>query len=857
MRGRAVSCALARALVQPPRDAGAFRCIPICALIALSWLLTALGAWSNPSVSRFRLSSGAQVVVERVPDAPLVAIEVWVRAGVADETPQTSGAAHLLEHLIFKGTATLPPGALDEAFEQAGGVLDAFTERDWTRFHASVLPAQWQLPLQRLLHCLFQPQLSPDELAKERRLILSDEYALHHADPIRPARYALFAQAFPNHAYGLPLLGDPETLARLERDALQQFHKAHYRPERMVVVVAGAVEPESVRKVVEGALPELPAIHPPLAYDAPAGEGKLFVVSQGACLAFGVRTPPARDVEAWLCAEVLRVALAEPHRGLLYEGETLPFGRLHSEYLPRLQGSLLAFYALPPLQPQADWQATLRQRLERALQRIAQGEVRHALEQARGVALARHEATMRNYLERARWHGLCATLGIALSPEEYAARLSLLPIEQVERFAKAMLAPASPADATAPQDASAVPSPSQGRDVFRLQRHAPLPAPDRRTVARQRLTNGLRVVAIAAPDAESVVVQVAVGHRHGEFSPAVGELTAWMLFGETQNETERTLAARIARSGGSLRIEWSPAGTLITAFARPDSVVNVLSLLKEALFRAEMTESALQRAVARAVYERRYYEGAQGWRLLARNGEYLADESALSRVPLSAVRRYYDAHYRPENTVIVIAGAQRVEQLTEYVRSLFGEAWATTPTPPVSKSAALTRLALFTLTDPCGLGYAGYCWEASGVSPTEYYALQAWQLLLGEGKRARLFVETREQRGVGYALRTQTYMLRDGVLGVGWVQTAKSPADAAVVRAALTAPIQPEEHRRALALLRGEWERLRLNLSAFTATLAWAELSGLGYSTLWDAPPTAETLSSQVLEAVRRRWLRF
>ncbi len=63
-------------------------------------------------------------------------------------------------------------------------------------------------------------------------------------------------------------------------------------------------------------------------------------------------------------------------------------------------------------------------------------------------------------------------------------------------------------------------------------------------------------------------MHVAVGHALGE-SPAAGELTMRMLFGATQNETERTLAARIARSGGSLRIEWTPAGALITAYPDP------------------------------------------------------------------------------------------------------------------------------------------------------------------------------------------------------------------------------------------------------------------------------------------------
>jgi predicted Zn-dependent peptidase len=850
------------------------------ALGALLLLLTA-AAWGTPSVSRFQLANGLQVIVERVPNAPLTAVEVWVRAGVAQETAETSGVAHLLEHLLFRDAVGLPPDALDSAFENAGGILDAFTERDWTRFRASVLPDRWREPLQTLLRSLLAPALPADALEKERHLILRDEYALHHADPIRPARYALFAERFPQHPYGLPLLGNPDTLARLDIEAVRQFHRAYYRPDRMVVVVVSAVETDAVRQVVEHALSIIP--HPPCPPLPQAGEGGtqgappcaptplshpvgeglgvratksaypmptvnpvvvllsdskegVVVANHTDLLVLGLPTPPAQDIDGWLCAEVLRVALAEPHRGLLYEGEP-PFGRLVSEYLPRLQGSLLALYALPPVQPTEDWQAQTRQRLERALQGIAAGEHRSALEWARATVLARHTAAMRNPSERARWYGLCAALNLPLTPEAFAERLRALPVETVEAFA-ARLHGESPTPVPAAAAQTPLPSPA-------------LPDLTKRAVARQRLANGLRVVALTAPDAESVIVQVAVGHALGE-SAAAGELTMRMLFGATQNETERTLAARIARSGGSLRIEWTPAGALITAYARPDLVVNVLSLLKEALFRAEFSDDALQRARHYALYDRRYQEGAHAWRLTARLLGGYADEDALARVRLDDIRAYYRAHYHPRNAVIAVAGNMPAERLAEFVRTIFGGAWdgvgyAALPSP------AEQRLRFATVADLHGLHYTGYGWAVPIARAEDYYALLAWQFALGEGKRAQLFVATRETRGIGYDIRAETWLLRGACVGVGWLQTGKAPADETLLRDALAAPLTDAEFQRACALLRGEWERLRLNLPALTAALAWAELSGLGYEAVWDAPTHIESLTREAVEQVRAR----
>lgn len=834
-----------------------------CLIVLTIGLLLSVG-WGAPTPEITRLANGTEIIVERIPNAPLTTIEVWIRVGVANETPATSGVAHLLEHLIFKGTAELAPGTLDAAFEQAGGILDATTERDWTRYRASVLPEHWQEPLQTLLRCLQNPALDKNQLELERRLILNDEYALHRADPIRPARYALFAEAFPNHPYGLPLLGDPTTLARHSVQTVREFHQRHYLPERMIIIVVGAVQREVVQKVVEsvwhnpqtdtGASP-VPLSSPTLREKVSGDGGKLITVAHDSCLAFGIRTPPASDIDAWLCAEIVRIALAEPYRGLLYEGDgALPFGRLQSEYLPRVGGSLIAFYALPPVEADAQWQATTRQRFERALERIAEGDARIALEQARAIALARHESAMRNPLERARWYGLCAALQLPLSPDEYAARLKSLPVEQVEAFVRARtgLTPSTDAVVSDAPSQRTFPTPADSP----LQRAEAVSASarsaSRPVIVRQRLANGLRVVAVSAPDAESVILHIVVGHTVGE-PAALGELTTRMLFGETQNETERTLAMRIARSGGSLSVEWTPAGARITAFARPNSVVNCLALLKEALLRAEFTDTALRRALRQALYDRQYREGASAWRLGATLINAYGSEESLRSVSLSAVRTYYQQHYRPENIVMVAAGNLPVERLIEMVQSFWGSAWEQPSTPRRHEPPTETNLRIGAITDPHGCTYTGYAWTADVASPSDYYALLALQYLLMEGKWARMFIATREQLGMGYALISETALGNGFALGFGATQTGKNPLPQSLVQGALREPLQPNEWQRTQQLLRGEWERLRLSLHTFTAALAWAELGGLGYETVWNAPDILNALSLESVEAQRQR----
>ncbi|MCS7273573.1 MAG: insulinase family protein [Fimbriimonadales bacterium] len=793
-----------------------------------------------------RLPNGLHLIVEPVAEAPVVAVEVWVRAGTANETPATSGIAHLLEHLVFRGAVGMPPNALDETFEQAGGILDAFTERDWTRYCASVLPNRWQAPLQVLLRSLLSPALPAQALEQERQIILLDEYALHRADPIRKARYALFEQAFKGHPYSLPLLGDPEVVRRLDRAALHRFHATHYRPERMTVVVVGAVSPQEVRQVVEHAVrqsgatvrePAQPDSSPPLL--PTLQQSQPTIVEQGECLAIGLPVPPTRELEGWAAAEWLRVVLAEPYRGLLYGGEPVPFGRLHSEYLPRLYGSLIALFALPPVEPVKEWQAQLQARLRAVLHQIAEGKARDALEQARTLVLTRHMATTRQLLERARWYGLCATLRLEPAPERYASVLDQLPVEYLEAFVAGLLGNTRQAPASAFGHIPATPTLARNGSGYPL--HA----------TRQRLANNLRVVAVSALSAEAVFLQVAVGHPPNA-DVAAGELTARMLFGATHNETERTLAARIARSGGTLQVRWAPAGALVSAVVRPDSVVSVLSLLKEALFRAEFSEPARQRALRHALYDRRYAltscDGHMGVHL---TGLY-ADSSALERTSLEAIRAYYRSYYRPENAVIVAVGAMRPETLTEYVRVVFGSAWERAVAQRTAEAPVAEYLCR-RATAVAGVAYAGYVWEMPVAQATDYYALLAWQAVLGEGKRARLFVHAREYRGRGYTVCVATELRRGSAVGWAGVQAGDINGAAAGAAEVFTSPVLPAELERAKALLQGEWARLHLDFAALSAALAWAELSGLGYESVLNAPDYLRTLTPEIVDRYRER----
>jgi zinc protease len=682
------------------------------------------------------------LIVHPDPSAPLVAIEVWVRAGSACETPETAGAAHLLEHLIFKGTPRHPAGTLDAAVEAAGGILKASTEREWTRYQTAVLPDHWEPVLRLLLEHLLHPALPESELQRERTIMLQDEYALYQADPIRTARDALYAQAYGEHPYALPPFGSPKSLMALSRAQLLDFHSRYYRPDRMVIAVVGAVSPERVQQIVqEVGIPisreQAGSFATPLLQVPPTGGGNQETVPP-ACrgnlregvfknhslFVLGVPAPSATQPEAMLAAEIVRLALTEPYRGLLYEGHP-PFLHLQSEYLPRSQLGLTLFFfqvqadsepAPANAPPETGENEPVHPRWEAALRQIVEGRARPQLELARQWLITRHQQAMRNPLERARLYGLYATLGMPNLPDEYGQRAQSLTLEQIEKVAQQFLTPHQSAPSTGreyPPLLQVPPASVGNQNIAQLslasegnqniaqlslasggnQNIAQLspasegnqtaPAPTAQpTPFRQVLPNRMRVIALRQPGAKQVVMQLLVAtgpDAERDFPAGTGELTARMLFTTTHNETQATLAYRIARSGGTLQLHYEPIGVRIIAIAEPGAVENVLALLREGLTRAEFESESLQRALQAAQAERQRMDGTHELplydallRQLMEGGTLYARAEELQQVRLEHIRAFYTRYYRPERFVLVIAGDMPAEQLTELMQRYWG-----------------------------------------------------------------------------------------------------------------------------------------------------------------------------------------
>ncbi|MGD1876582.1 MAG: M16 family metallopeptidase [Kiloniellaceae bacterium] len=188
-----------------------------------------------------RLPSGLTVATDSMPGVATVSLGAWIGAGTRQETAPLNGIAHLLEHMVFKGTERRAAQDIAEEIEAVGGHLNAYTSREHTAFYAKVLSEDAPLARDIVADILQRSTFLEDELERERAVVLQEiGQAYDTPDDIVFDHFQ--ETAYPDQALGRPVLGESDTVGALSRDALWDYLRGHYGPQQMVVAAAGDVE---------------------------------------------------------------------------------------------------------------------------------------------------------------------------------------------------------------------------------------------------------------------------------------------------------------------------------------------------------------------------------------------------------------------------------------------------------------------------------------------------------------------------------------------------------------------------------------------------------------------------------------
>ncbi len=198
---------------------------------------------------RYSLDNGLNVILQPRPTAPVVACNVWVNVGSADETPEEAGLAHVHEHMLFKGTERRGVGVVAREVEASGGYINAFTSFDHTCYYLVMSSRQFETGVDLLSDVIRNSSFDAEELGRELEVI-QEEIKRGNDSPQRVASQMLFDTAFTTHPYKLPVIGTKESVDSFTRDHVVNFFNKHYRPDNSTVVLVGDFEEETARDFV-------------------------------------------------------------------------------------------------------------------------------------------------------------------------------------------------------------------------------------------------------------------------------------------------------------------------------------------------------------------------------------------------------------------------------------------------------------------------------------------------------------------------------------------------------------------------------------------------------------------------------
>lgn len=222
--------------------------IALCGVLAAS-LLIAGPAMANPYETT--LPNGLRVIVKEDRRAPVAVHMVWYRVGAMDEKDGTTGVAHLLEHMMFKGTKKLKPGEFNEIVARAGGSDNAFTSQDYTayfqRVPAAALPRMVELEADRMRNLV----INDEEFERELKVVMEERRLRTDDKPQAQVYEQLMASAFTAHPYRRPIIGWMNDLENMRPDDARDWYHRWYAPNNAYVVVVGDVDHKAVFSLVK------------------------------------------------------------------------------------------------------------------------------------------------------------------------------------------------------------------------------------------------------------------------------------------------------------------------------------------------------------------------------------------------------------------------------------------------------------------------------------------------------------------------------------------------------------------------------------------------------------------------------
>lgn len=202
------------------------------------------------SIELTTLPNGLRIITDSVESVDSVAVGIWADVGTRHEDMEHNGVAHMVEHMMFKGTPSRNALQIVEQIEDVGGHVNAYTSREVTAYHIHLLKEHLPLALDILADIIQNPSMPDDEIERERSVILQEiGMSIDTPDDLVFDNYQ--ETAYPGQALGAPILGTADIIKNMQRDTLMGYVRRFYTPSRLVLSVAGNARHEDIVEIAE------------------------------------------------------------------------------------------------------------------------------------------------------------------------------------------------------------------------------------------------------------------------------------------------------------------------------------------------------------------------------------------------------------------------------------------------------------------------------------------------------------------------------------------------------------------------------------------------------------------------------
>jgi zinc protease len=821
-----------------------------------------------PGVKLTTFDNGLTLIVREDHSAPVVSAQAWCMAGSIHEGKWLgAGLSHVLEHMLFKGTTTRPGSRIDQEVQEAGGYMNAYTSFDRTVFHIDVPNTGAKVALDILCDIMQHATLPPDEMEKEKQVILR-EMDMNVDDPGRRASRRLFETAYTKSPYRFTVIGYQDIFNELSPEDILAYYREKYAPNNLFYVVAGDVKPEDVVAQIREAFAKSKArAQAPVVLPAEPQQTAPREIIEEAPIELGYfhfawHIPELRHPDVPVL-DVLAALLGNGRSSRLYQAVRERQGLVNSvdawTYSPGNPGlfGLSATVDADKFVPARE--AMLAELEQMKATPVAAEELSKAVKQFISATLSSRK-TMQGQAQDLGGSWLAAN-DLNFS-ERYLAAVKRVTPADLQRVAREYLAPEN-RTLYALLPTGATPKSAVESETSREQ-----------PVQKFELANGLRL--LVKEDHRLPFVEFRAVFQGGVLAETadnngVTQLTGKLLLKGTARRSAEDIAREIESVGGSLDSYGGNNSFGVNAEVLSADFATGLDLLSDVLLNPTFPAPALERerqvqlAGIRAQKDHLLQSAALAMRqaLFGERGYGLdaqGSEVSVQSIQAADLKAFHQRLAVPNNCVLAIYGDVKTPEVRTAVENAFGS-WKPAATPTLdSRLQTLDSIKRVTETREKKQAVLVVGFRGTTVRDAERYPLELLQEACSD-LGSRLFMRIREKLGLAYYVGAQNVLgLAPGYFAfyastmpetAGQVET-ELLSEAELLRGeGLTA----EELKRAKAKVIGQRKIARQDLGSFAMTTALDELYGLGYAHTETEDALYEAVTLDQVKAVARKYL--